>query len=79
MDLADKVFLIKDKEYLVIANVNYNNHSYVYLVNKIDEADSMFREVVKENNECYLQEIDKNLFNETLSLLFIKELKKSEI
>ena len=79
MDLNDKVFVIKDKEYLVIANVNYNNHSYVYLVNKFDETDSMFREVVNENNECFLQEIDNNLFNNQLSTLFINELNKSEI
>lgn len=79
MDLNDKVFVIKDKEYLVIANVNYNNHSYVYLVNKFDETDAMFREVVNENNECFLQEIDNNLFNNQLSTLFINELNKSEI
>jgi hypothetical protein len=73
MDLNDKVFVIKDKEYLVITSVNYNNRTYVYLVNKMDERDAMFREVVNENNECFLQEIDKDLFNERIFSLFIKE------
>ena len=73
MELDDKVFVVNNKEYLVITSVNYINKNYVYLVNKADESDAMYREVVKENNDVFLQTIDPNLFNNRLLTLFIKE------
>ena len=67
---------IVGKEYLVITDVSYNSKQYVYLVNKADESDSLYREVLEDNNGFYLQEIDKTLFGEKILDLFMEELRK---
>ena len=71
MNLKNKVFcLANNKEYLVIANVNYKGREYVYLVNNKDEQDAMFREVFLNDEKIQLKEIDKEVFDKSIFKLF---------
>lgn len=38
-----KTFIVGEKEYYVVNEVNHNNKHYVYLVNKFDKDDIMVR------------------------------------
>lgn len=45
-ELMIKEFIINDKSYYVINEVDYNNSHYVFLSNKFDKEDIMVRRVV---------------------------------
>lgn len=70
MKYLNKKIIFNDKEYLVIDEIVYENKSYVYVVNKFNEEDSKFIEI----NENCINEIDKDLFNNTLFPMFIEKI-----
>lgn len=68
MSYLNKVITINDSiKYLVIEEVDLENHIYLYLVNEDDEKDSRFVEIV--NGE--IKTIDPILFQEQIYPLFI--------
>ncbi len=76
MDLSNKVVEIDNKEYLVISCIEHNGKYYAYLVNKFDEDDSKFREVVKENDDIFFEPIDEVLLNYEILDLFNKDIEE---
>ena len=76
MDLNNKVLTIDEKEYLVISNIEHNGKQYVYLVNSDDEHDAKYREVVREGEDIFLEEIDANLFRNEIFALFAKDFRE---
>lgn len=72
MDINNKVLTIDDKKYLVIETVEFEDKQYVYLLNKNDALDSMFREFFFEENYG-LKKIDPKLFEEKIYPLFIEK------
>ncbi|MBQ6539223.1 MAG: hypothetical protein IJL76_02980 [Bacilli bacterium] len=76
IELNDKTFILDDnKRYAVIESITYENKIYAYLVNVDDEMDSMFKEIVTDNNELSLQDIDKNLFRDKILNVFLDKFK----
>ena len=45
MDFSNKCLTVNGKNYIVIEQIDYENHTYLYLLNDNDELDSMFCEV----------------------------------
>lgn len=77
MNYVDKVItLLDDRRYIVIEQVVYNERYFVYLVNTLDEADSLFCEIDPEGT---INEIDPELFEETIYPMFIEKFDKYEI
>ena len=75
IDLENKRFkLANDKEYEVIEYLTHNNKTYVYLVNVMDELDSEFKELVRDNGDYYLDDIDHELFKNEILKLFINKI-----
>lgn len=73
MDYNKKVITLEDdKKYLVIEQVDYDNHTYLYLVNDNDDKDGKFVEVTEEG----ISSIDPTLFQEKVLPLFLEKLKK---
>ena len=74
-DLINKIFVLEDdNRYSIIETIDYENKTYAYLVNIEDELDSMFKEVVLEDNEYSLNDINKELFSTKLLPLFIEKI-----
>lgn len=73
MDFNNKVLTIENREYLVIADGEYDGKQYLYLVDNKNEKKVMIREVVVENNEIYLDSIDNNPHRDEIFDLFIKK------
>lgn len=72
MDFNNKKFVLNDdKEYEVIEFVEFDNRSYLYLVNVDSEEDSCFKEFVDSNGEFILDDIDPDLFENNIFPLFI--------
>ena len=69
MDFSDKCLTINGKNYIVIEQVDYDNHTYLFLLNDNDELDSMFCEV---NGKDVLL-IEPELFKNKIFPLFIKK------
>ena len=69
MDYSDKSLTINGKNYIVIEQVDYDNHTYLFLLNDNDELDSMFCEV---NGKDVLM-IEPELFKNKIFPLFIKK------
>lgn len=69
MDFSDKCLTINGKNYIVIEQVDYDNHTYLFLLNDNDELDSMFCEV---NGKDVLM-IEPELFKNKIFPLFIKK------
>ncbi len=73
MDFENKIITLDNgKSYMVIDTVVYENKTYAYLVNKFDELDSMFREIVSGDN-LSLNMIEKDLFSQKIYPLFIEK------
>lgn len=73
MDYNKKVITLEDdKKYLVIEQVDYDNHTYLYLVNDNNDKDGKFVEVTEEG----ISSIDPTLFQEKILPLFLEKLKK---
>ena len=69
MNYNDKSLTINGKNYIVIEQVDYDNHTYLFLLNDNDELDSMFCEV---NGKDVLM-IEPELFKNKIFPLFIKK------
>ncbi len=69
MNYNDKSLTINGKNYIVIEQVDYDNHTYLFLLNDNDELDSMFCEV---NGKDVLL-IEPELFKNKIFPLFIKK------
>jgi len=77
MKIDNMVFEKDSNRYLVIETVVYDGKTYAYLVNSSDELDSMFREVVIDNNQAKLKIIDKEMFSKKISVLFMEKILNS--
>ena len=70
MDYRDKKFTLDDgKSYLVIEQVDYDNHTYLYIANPKDENETRFVEIKDDS----LRDIDPFLFSAIIFPLFIKK------
>lgn len=73
MDYTDKKFTLDNgKIYIVIEQVDYNDKTYLYIVNREDEEDNKFVEIINDT----LSSIDPDLFKDKLLPIFIEKLKK---
>lgn len=79
IDLINKIFVLEDDtRYSIIETINYENKTYAYLVNIEDELDSMFKEVILEDNNYSLNDINSELFSTKLLALFIEKMSSSD-
>ena len=74
MDYNDKCLTINGIEYIVIEQVNDNNHVYLYLVNDDKPSDTMFVEI-KDND---VLTIESKLFQERIYTKFLDKFRKKE-
>ena len=74
MDFSNKCLTVNGKNYIVIEQIDYKNHTYLYLLNDNDELDSMFCEV---NGKDVLM-IDSELFKDKICPMFIKKFADKE-
>ena len=74
MDYNDKCLTINGIEYIVIEQVNDNNHVYLYLVNDDKPSDTMFVEI-KDND---VLTIESKLFQERIYPKFLDKFRKKE-
>ena len=73
MDYTDKKFTLDNgKIYIVIEQVDYDDKTYLYIVNREDEEDNKFVEIINDT----LSPIDPDLFKDKLLPIFIEKLKK---
>lgn len=71
MRYDDKVITMENGDkYIVIYQVDYESNTYLYLVNRDRNADTMFVQI-KDNR---VSDIDPKLFKEKIFPLFINEL-----
>ena len=71
MELDDKVFTLdNNKEYMVIEHIEFEGKIYLYLENTLDQQDTLFRELVTNNDNIKLISIDPNLFENKIFDLF---------
>lgn len=51
MNIKDKVdfYMLDGKIYLIVKEINFNNHKYVYLTNEMDYHDLLLRRVEGSN------------------------------
>ena len=74
MNLKNNAYKLDNgKEYLVIEQVNYEEKTYVYLVNSSNENDTIFKEVILDENIKFLP-IEPELFKNKIYGLFIEKL-----
>ena len=73
MNLDNKVFTIENKKYLVIETVVFDNKNYVFLVNRENELDSMFREILNEDGNMIVKNIDPAIFNNKIYPMFLEK------
>jgi len=74
MNIDDKVLIVDNKEYIVVETVEYEGKLYAYLVNNANVIDSIFKEVIF-NDDMKLLSIDKSLFLEKIYPLFLEKFK----
>lgn len=74
MDYNNKVFTINNKKYLVMDTVILDNKNYVFLINKENEMDNQFKEIIYDGN-LILKNIDSELFQEKIYPLFLEKFK----
>lgn len=73
MDYRNKKIVLEDnREYIVLEQVDYDNHTYLYIVSKENIEDTAFVEIRNDN----ILKIDPKIFNERIFALFIDKLKK---
>ena len=73
MDYTHKKFTLEDgKIYIVIEQVDYEDNTYLYIVNRHDEDDSKFVQI--KNDE--LLDIDPDLLESKLFPLFVEKIIK---
>ena len=71
MELDDKVFTLdNNEEYMVIEHIEFEGRIYLYLENTLDQQDTLFRELVINNDNVKLINIDPNLFENKIFDLF---------
>lgn len=74
-NLNNKIFVLDDEtRYSIIETIDYDNKIYAYLVNVEDELDSMFKEIVIEDNNYSLNDINEELFKNELLPLFMEKI-----
>ena len=70
MDYTNKKFTMDDGTvYIVIEQVDYGNHTYLYVANRADEDETKFVEI----KDDLLMSINPFLFSEKILPLFIKK------
>ena len=74
MDIENKILTVNGQKYLVMETVEYNNKKYAYLINKNNELDAMFREVIVDNG-LKLSNIDSDFFEKQIYPLFVEKFK----
>lgn len=73
MDYTNKKFTLDDgKTYLVIEQVDYDNHTYLYIANSDDDKDTKFIEV-KDNS---ILPIDPELFESKIFSMFMDKFRE---
>ena len=73
MKYDDKVIVMdNDKKYIVIEQVEYDEHIYLYLVNRENDKDSKFVEI--RDNQVF--NIEPELFKEKIFPLFNEAIAK---
>lgn len=73
MDYTNKKFTLDDgKTYLVIEQVNYEDHIYLYIANNNDENDTKFIEV----KDDMLLPIDPELFESKIFSMFMDKFRE---
>lgn len=74
MDYNNKIFTINNKKYLVMDTVILDNKNYVFLINKENEMDNQFKEIIHDGN-LILKNIESKLFQEKIYPLFLEKFK----
>jgi len=74
MSIEDKVLTVNNKDYIVIETVQFEGRIYAYLVNNANVSDSIFKEIVVDN-DMKLLSIEKTLFSEKIYPLFLEKFK----
>ena len=75
MDYTDKTMTLEnDKKFLVIEQVDHKDHTYLYLVNDENKADTMFVEVKDDG----IFKIDPDLFETEIFPKFVEKFKEGE-
>lgn len=73
MDYTNKKFTLDDgKTYLVIEQVDYDNHTYLYITNSDDDKDTKFIEVKDDS----ILPIDPELFESKIFSMFMDKFRE---
>ena len=71
MDYSDKTITMNDgRVFIVIEQVEYENNTYLYLVNDDDDTDSVYLQIKDDK----LLKIDPKLFEEKIFPLFYNKI-----
>lgn len=74
MDYTDKVITLNsDEKYIVIEQVNYEGNTYLYLVNRHNDMDTMFAQI----SDGKILKIDSELFEKKILPLFMEKIQAS--
>ena len=74
MDFSDKCISFNGNDYIVVEQLDYDNLTYVYLMNDVLATDTMFVEI--KDDKVLL--IDPKIFEEKIFPMFIEKFKKQE-
>ena len=73
MDYTDKKFTLDDNNtYIVVEQVDFENNTYLYIVNSMDEDDTKFVQIKDDD----ILDINPNLFNNKIFTLFVEKFSK---
>lgn len=73
MDYTDKKFTLDDNNtYIVVEQVDFENNTYLYIVNSMDEDDTKFVQIKDDE----ILDINPNLFNNKIFPLFVEKFSK---
>jgi hypothetical protein len=73
MDYTDKKFTLDDNNtYIVVEQVDFDNNTYLYIVNSMDEDDTKFVQIKDDE----ILDINPNLFNNKIFPLFVEKFSK---
>lgn len=73
MDYTDKKFTLDDNNtYIVVEQVDFENNTYLYIVNSMDEDDTKFVQIKDDK----ILDINPNLFNNKIFPLFVEKFSK---
>lgn len=60
IEFEDIITLEDQKEYVVTSKINYNGHSYIYIIDINDHSNIKFAEVETSDSQIYVSEITSN-------------------